>query len=384
MKIGFLIDRLNVGGVEKSAIQEVRACKNLGVSACLMVLSRRSVVEGAHADLLKGIEVVYLDDRLPKFLKFSFRIPGFAFFSLLHMTYALFLPFFVKKGEWDYIISHGSYTTLSALMLRKIRKIPYSIYYWDPINYIVQRVYGKKFSNLKLSIFLTLGRLVDKILVKNSDCVFVAADTHNDYLGRYISHENIVVVHPGTPLGTPTTNKDPHVLMVTTWKEGKHPEYVFDLVKAYPKMHVKMVGGWIDPKMRKAFENQRHKFGFDENIELCGEANEEQLAVYYPKAALHLTTNLEKGFGMPVLEAAACGTVSIVPKGSGVCSVLEHGVDAYFTNERNTEEIVGYIKKLLENPNLARKMGKAAFDKVKTGHTWEVHTKTILDKVGIS
>ena len=65
MKIGVLIDRLNVGGVEKIAIEEVRALIEAGHDAYLVVLRRKAVVENAFPDLLKDVPVIYLDDRLP-------------------------------------------------------------------------------------------------------------------------------------------------------------------------------------------------------------------------------------------------------------------------------------------------------------------------------
>jgi glycosyltransferase involved in cell wall biosynthesis len=381
MKIGVLIDRLNVGGVEKSAIQEVKALRELGKDATLLVLSRKPVVEGAHQDLLGQVPVEYLDDRLPKFLRFTFTFPGFAFFSLFHITYPLLLPFVLKDREYDHIISHGSYTTLSAMGIKFLRGIPYSIYFWDPTNYIIKRVYTGKFPRSLLGVFAFFGRLIDRLLVISSDHVFVAGDTHNTYLHQYVKPEKITVVNPGTPLGEPLTDKDERVYMVTTWKEGKHPEYVFELLEVLPELRIVMVGGWIGDSLRESFEKEMNERNLSDRIELWGEANEAQLKELYPKALVQLTTNLEKGFGMPVLEAAACGTVSIVPLGSGVCQVFEHEKDIFYSGERDTKEISGYLKKLLDNPDLAKEMGMKAFNRVKGSHTWKAHSQKILDEI---
>jgi len=53
MKIGILIDRLNVGGVEKIAVQEVRALKEMNIDATLLVLSRKTIVKNALRACLK-------------------------------------------------------------------------------------------------------------------------------------------------------------------------------------------------------------------------------------------------------------------------------------------------------------------------------------------
>jgi glycosyltransferase involved in cell wall biosynthesis len=383
MKIGVLIDRLNVGGVEKTAIQEVIAMRSLGSDATLLVLSRRAVVEGAHKDLLKGIPVEYLDDRLPDFLKFTFKFPIFAFFSFFHISYAILLPFVVKCSEFDHIVSHSSYTTITAIMIKWFRKIPYSIYFWDPAYYIVKRVYRDDLPKFILDTLTFLARFLDRVLVRSADYVFAAGDTHNDYFinGCGCPKDHVVVVNPGTPLNRPIKKKEDHVLMVTTWKAGKHPEYVLEIVEALPKVKIKMVGGWLDKEMLKTFKQKMKQKKMEDNIELVGEADEKMLAKLYPVALVHLTTNLEKGFGMPTLEAAASGTTFIVPKGSGVCSVFTDKVDGFFTPEKDTKKIVGAITKLLKDKQKAIEMGQSAYNKAKDGFSWEAHSQKILNAI---
>lgn len=380
MKIGVLIDRLNVGGVEKAAIQEVIAMRGLGKDATLLVLSRKAVVEGAHKDLLKGVPIEYLDDRFPSFLKVTFKFPVFAFFSFFHLSYAAMLPFVIKNSEYDHIISHGSYTSITTLLLKWFKKMPYSIYFWDPSYYIVQRVYEGDLPKFVLNLLTFMARLLDRVLVKNANFVFAAGDTHNDYFTKECgcSKSQVVVVNPGTPLGKPTSKKENHVLMVTTWKVGKHPEYVFEIVRALPQVKIKMVGGWLDEGMLNSFEQQLKQRKIEKNIELFGEADEKQLAKLYPVALVHLTTNLEKGFGMPTLEAAASGTTFIVPEGSGVCAVFEDNIDGFFTPEKDTKKIAEVIRRLMNDKKKAVEMGTNAYNKVKSGFSWKAHAQKIL------
>lgn len=383
MRIGVLIDRLNIGGVEKASIQQVRSLQKLGVDATLLVLSRKSIVEGAHRDLLEEIKVEYLDDRLPSLFRFTFGFPMFAFFSFFHISYPFLIPFVIKSDEYDYILSHSSYTSFTAVTIRKFRRIPYSIYFWDPVNFILNRVYKGKIPNLLISMFTVFAKVLDKMLATNADVVFSAGDTFIDYFVETCgcTREKVVVVNPGTTLGKPTKNKGNHVLMVTTWKKGKHPEYVFEIIKFFPKVKIKMVGGWLDDQMLVSFKKGLKENGFEKNVEILGEANEQQLAEYYPKSPVHLTTNLERGFGMPTLEAAACGTTFIVPLGSGVCSVFEDGIDGFFIKEHDTKEIVAKIKLLMGDKELAIKMGMNAYKTAKKDHTWEAHTQKILSAI---
>src|SRR5262245_12416719 len=124
-KVGVLIDRIVAGGVEKIAIQQTNALVTSGHNATLLVLSRRDNDPDAFREIIQNIPVEYLEDRLPAFMKFSFKVPFFTFFSLFHITYPLLLPFFIKQKEFRYIISHNSYTTFTALTLSLIKNIPY-------------------------------------------------------------------------------------------------------------------------------------------------------------------------------------------------------------------------------------------------------------------
>ena len=124
-KIAILIDRLNVGGVEKIAIEEVKALIEEGEDAYLVILRRKGVINHAFKDLREGVPTIYLDDRLPLFLKFSFRFPVFHFFSFFHLSYPFLIPLVIKKKEFDYIIVHGTYTAFTAVALKKIKKIRY-------------------------------------------------------------------------------------------------------------------------------------------------------------------------------------------------------------------------------------------------------------------
>src|SRR6185503_15157075 len=110
MKIGVLIVRINPGGVEKIAIQEVRALIKEGHEASLIVMSRKANGPLPFKDLLEGLPIVYLDDRVPRVLRWNVKIPFFYFFNLIHLTYPLILPFLIKKHEYDFFFIHNTYT----------------------------------------------------------------------------------------------------------------------------------------------------------------------------------------------------------------------------------------------------------------------------------
>lgn len=375
MRTAVVIDRLNVGGVEKIAIEQVRA---LGKDAVLIVLRRKGVVENAFPDLLKEIPVLYLDDRLPSWARFSTKFPFFHFFESFHLTYPFLLPFVVKKHEFDYLIVHGTYTCFSALTLKRFKHIPFSGFIWDPIGYILGRVYKTQMPPVLFSLLMAVANVLDTWIIKGSDVILVGGAAHNEYFKHVDPNVEIVSIAPSVHL-TPLkkVKKQDFVLMVTAWKRGKHPEYIFELLKRLPKLTIKMVGKWLEDEYLKEFQAMVAQEKMTKRIEIVGPVDEDELGKYYQESLVLLQTNDDRGFGMPALEAAAHQTTFIIPEGQGVCELFSNGDDGYFTRERDTDTIVKHLQHLLSNPTDAARMGYVAWEKVKANYSWENHAKLL-------
>lgn len=378
MKIGILIDRLNVGGVEKIAIEQVSALRKSGHDAYLVVLRKKAVVENAFPDLLKNIPIVYLDDRLPRLLRTSFRFPGFHFFSFFHLSYAFLIPFVVKKREFEYLIAHGTYTSLTASALKSRKKIKFSSFIWDPASYIMERVYTGRFLSPILSLLKKFAATFDGYLMRRMDNVLVGGKAHNAFIERVAPNTPIQVIYPSVHPRKSQSKKDNYALMVTAWKDGKHPEYILDILEKFPTLKIKMVGKWIDPLYLQRFKQLVKDSGYTKQVDIIGEVSEKQLSKYYSSAKVFLQTNDDRGFGMPAMEAAASGTPFIIPKGQGVGELFEQGVHGYFTKENDTSKIVSLLTSLINNTDLAETMGKNAQKKIQESYSWDMHAEKLI------
>jgi glycosyltransferase involved in cell wall biosynthesis len=378
MRTAVVIDRLNVGGVEKIAIEQVRALRALGKDAELVILRRKGVVAKAFPDLLKEIPVVYLDDRLPSWARWSTKFPFFHFFESFHLTYPFVLPFVVKNHEWDYFIVHGTYTCFSALTLKKARSIPFSGFIWDPIGYILERVYKTQIPSPLFSVLKAVANVLDTWIITGSDVILVGGAAHNDYFKRVDPKVQITSIPPSVHL-TPLKKMKKHaeVLMVTAWKRGKHPEYIFELLAALPKLKIAMVGKWLEDEYLQEFSAAMKDAKVQDRVRIVGAVSESELGEYYQRSLVLLQTNDDRGFGMPALEAAAHQTTFIIPEGQGVCELFKNGTDGFYTKERDTKTIVKHLKTLIDHPEQAKQMGFIAWEKVKANYSWENHAKLL-------
>lgn len=75
---------------------------------------------------------------------------------------------------------------------------------------------------------------------------------------------------------------------------------------------------------------------------------------YYKGASIFLFPSLYEGFGLPVLEAMACGTPVIT---SNVTSIPEVGGDAvHYVDPKNINSIKKGLEKVLEDKNYQLKL----------------------------
>lgn len=376
-RVGILIDALHSGGVEKVAINQVAALNQIGVETSLVVLRRTPLKNHPFSEILAKIPVMYLDDKLPWFLKLSFKFPYFSFFSLFHLTYPLFLPWIINKDDFRVIISHGTYSTITSLSLKLFLGIPYFLSLWDPIFYILKKSYPSGPINKLKPILLPLGKFMDRVLVKSADRILIAGNAHADYL-KGIASEKIIILYPGVEVNKEIQDKkDNYIISATAWKEGKNPEYLLELLKKLPSAKLVVAGSWYPEDLLTGFKEKVISSGFENRVDITGPLSEEELRRLYSKATVFLQISDDRGFGMAALEAASCGCPFIIPEHQGVGELFTDGEEGYITRVKDSEQISFLIDKLLKNPDLARKMGYKAWEKVSTNYTWEKHAQKL-------
>jgi glycosyltransferase involved in cell wall biosynthesis len=376
--VGILVDRLTVGGVEKTAIQEVRHLNDLGHNSILLVL-RRGTAPEAYTEILSHIPLIYLDDRLPKVFRSSFSLPFFAFFSLFHLTYPVLIPFVVRNDEFRVIISHNSYTTFTAWSLSVFKGIPYVMFIWDPVRYIVEKAYPRGPIKWALWILEPLARLIDSILLARAKSAVVGSPRHEPYLDQ-INHRRKEVFR--APPGARFTDQIPerrmdYLLSATAWKSGKQLETLLDVIADVPAARLTVAGAWVDESYRKVIEDRIASLNIGTRVRVLGTVTEARLSELYRGARLSITPNAELGFGMPTLEAIANGSPIACPRSSGVAAYFDAD-EAFFFDEGDRHAIQEIVERVIEDERLAYGVGHRAWQKAREIHTWEVHTLVLL------
>ena len=94
----------------------------------------------------------------------------------------------------------------------------------------------------------------------------------------------------------------------------------------------------------------------------------EQLPAFYGFADLYVWPAHGEAYGMAFLEAEACGLPVVAGHIRGVPDVVKKGVTGILTREGDLAAFAAAIEKLLENPEMRKRMGVAARDYVRAAH----------------
>jgi glycosyltransferase involved in cell wall biosynthesis len=92
---------------------------------------------------------------------------------------------------------------------------------------------------------------------------------------------------------------------------------------------------------------------------------------FYAAADAYVGPSLEDAFGMPVLEAMACGLPVICSGRAGVSEVVSHGKDGIILDDpQDPVEITSAVRSLLTDPDLCQRLGEHA-SVTALEHSWD-------------
>lgn len=104
------------------------------------------------------------------------------------------------------------------------------------------------------------------------------------------------------------------------------------------------------------------------NINYIGYIQDEQLLALYRHAACFIFPSLYEGFGLPPLEAMACGCPVVV---SNVASLPEVcGDAALYCNPYDPQDIADKIRRIVTDQDLREQLRQKGFERVKQ-FSWE-------------
>jgi glycosyltransferase involved in cell wall biosynthesis len=118
------------------------------------------------------------------------------------------------------------------------------------------------------------------------------------------------------------------------------------------------------------------RLGLEDSVRLIGYVAEEELAALYAAASVFVYPSLYEGFGLPPLEAMACGAPVVAADRTALPEVLGHA--ALLVDPQDVAELAEAILSLLNHPERRRELSEAGQRQAKR-FTWEATARATLD-----
>lgn len=218
-------------------------------------------------------------------------------------------------------------------------------------------------------IFFYEGFILPRTAKRATRIICSSNFVRNTILKRHAS--KCTVIHPGVDISVfrPAPlikKKEKLILFICRYKnmhEAKGLYYLLDAIKLLPDITLRIIGekGCLTDK-RVVFAGLKQKNDLAEEMQRAS-------VVVLPSLAHR------ESFGMVLIEAMACQTPVIGTERGGIPEVIEDDVDGFLVPAGDSEVLAEAISKILEDKELANRMGCSGEAKVRERFTWDTRVE---------
>ncbi len=303
----------------------------------------------------------------------------------------------IKKFEWSKkvkIINSNAPIYSVKEQIELFKKIPETDIFWSPhYNIPVLPIKAKKrvvtihdVYHLAFKSTLTVpqkiyAEFMIKQAVKKSDVIITVSEfSKNEILKYNPVNKDISVIYNGVNLDffKPLNNvkKEKYILYVGNVKPNKN---LVRALKAFIKLGLTdfkfIIVGEKENFITKDTQVEILAKNLGDKVIFTGYVDDKKLVEIYNKAFLFIFPSIYEGFGVPPLEAMACGTPVVVSNAASLPEIC--GDAAYYVNPYKIEDIAKGIKTIIENESLRKKLIEKGFERVKF-FSWENSAKKTI------
>ena len=273
-------------------------------------------------------------------------IPPINHFRPHRLSYFLEYLWFMKHCyQRNFDLIHSAYYNLSKACYHQISNgVPHIITVHDLIHELHDGI-NEKIINLRRNI------------IENSAAIIaVSSSTKNDLVNFYnsIRPEKVHVIQHGINLPQnehrikiKKDNKN-HFLLYVGHREGyKNFSSLLPIIKELSKTEnivLKVVG----PERTIEEECEIKKYGISSNIKFLSNVSDEEIKFLYLNSLALIYPSLYEGFGIPLIEAMAYGSIPIALRTSSIPEVL--GDAGIILNNNEFMKLTLIIKELIYKP----------------------------------
>ena len=153
--------------------------------------------------------------------------------------------------------------------------------------------------------------------------------------------------------------------------------------KSVPDLRYYIVGMIHDDDFHRQLLDSAQKAGVADSVHFLGQVPDEQLIALYRGCSAFVLTPLTlgtqfEGFGLIYLEANACGRPVVGTYGCGAEEAIIDGETGFLVPQGQPEAAAQAIVRLLENPEMAERMGVTGYERARL-MSWDVTAAKLME-----
>ena len=294
------------------------------------------------------------------------------------------LTFFLKKNPYHIVHTHNSKAGFIGRLAAKLAGIPV----------IIHTVHGFAFHDQeplwRRILFKDLERLAshwcDKMIFISQPLVQWALQERIAGMDKMIKIYSGIETDRFRPASQEEENKarkewnlgkqDRVIGIVSKLWQGKGHD---TLIKAFFRLHKQIKGAKLIIVGEGALEEKLRilvgEYGLQDDVIFTGFQMDVSRAISTFDVAV--LPSLFEGMGRVLLEAMAMEKPVVATRVGGIPDLVEHGINGLLVPPDDDHELAEAIKKILNDKNLAEKMGKSGRKKIKNQFSSDFMTKSI-------
>ncbi len=258
------------------------------------------------------------------------------------------------------------------VVVEDLNKVPLFTPYWTnvPVVVIAHHLFGATaFQAASLPVALGTWILERPIpaVFGATPAIAVSESTKEDLVRRGLRPEMITVIPNGidveyfTPGPEPEAAPRPTLLYLGRLKKYKRIDLVVEATAALAQEGIDVelwIGG--DGDQAEALREQGRRLGIADRVRLLGFLDETEKRDALRRAWVHVLTSPKEGWGISNLEAAACGTPSVVSDAPGLRESVADGRTGILVPHGNVPALTRALSTLLRDSEMRERMGRQA------------------------
>lgn len=171
-------------------------------------------------------------------------------------------------------------------------------------------------------------------------------------------------------------DKSFNLVTVGTIEKRKGISYIIDAIsnikdKTNVKITFSIVGKIVEEDYYNNLVEQIKNAGLTDNVKFLGRLSNEELSEVYSKADCFAFGSQLEGYGMVLLEAMSYGLPLIAFNNTAMPYTVKDGHNGFLVENKNTNEFSNAILKLIEDPQLCKKLAEGSLNDFKNLRTLE-------------